>query len=190
MTLKTSTGRPSQKLEWEKASQQCQLWSTVPRSTRWNLMEAVLNDIFNTSEVDLDTNHCWTQFDIFQFRPISLRLKGSSRCSKTFHCVPRLILKFFSQSLEFDITTKTQFHTHLITAGVLVDTKRGGRQNNQGYRWRWLPGGQQEIWCLCHMFGSLCHLPNCHTASCLCHKNVVIVTQLCLLFRRSTASHN
>ena len=54
-------------------------------------------------------------------------------------------ISFFSQSLEFDITTKTQFHTHLITAGVLVDTKRGGRQNNQGYRWRWIPGWQQEI---------------------------------------------
>ena len=127
---------------------------------------------------------------IFQHRPISLRLKGSSRCSKTFHCVPRLILKFFSQSLELDTTTKTQFHTHLITAGVLVDAKRGGCQNNQGYRWRWLPGWQQEIWCLCHMFGSLCHLSNCHTARCLCHKNVVLVTQLCLHLRRSTASHN
>ena len=46
-------------------------------------------------------------FDIFQHRPISLRLKGSSRCSKTFHCVPRLILKFFSQILELNITTKT-----------------------------------------------------------------------------------
>ena len=114
-------------------------------------------------------------FDIFQHRPISLRLKGSSRCSKTFHCVPRSILKFLSQSLELKITTKTQFHATLITAGVLVDAKRGGCQNNQGYRWRWLPGWQQEIWSLCHMFGSLCHLPNCHTASCLCHKNVVFV---------------
>ena len=40
---------------------------------------------------------------------------------------------------------QTQFHTHLITAGVLVDAKRGGCQNNQGYRWRWVPGWQQEI---------------------------------------------
>ena len=45
--------------------------------------------------------------DVFRLRPISLRLKGSSRCSKTFHCVPRLILKFFSQILELNITTKT-----------------------------------------------------------------------------------
>ena len=54
--LKIFTGRPSQKLEWEKGSQQCLLWSTVPRSARWNIMKAVLNDTFNTSKVDLDEN--------------------------------------------------------------------------------------------------------------------------------------
>ena len=65
--LKMFTGRPSQKLEWEKASQQCLLWSTVPRWARWNMMEAVLNDIFNTSKVDLDDKHCRTQFYLFNF---------------------------------------------------------------------------------------------------------------------------
>ena len=30
-------------------------------------MEAVLNDIFNTSKVDLDDKHCRTQFYLFNF---------------------------------------------------------------------------------------------------------------------------
>ena len=48
------------------------------------MMEAVLNDTFNTSKVDLDDNHCWTQFWYFSTQTDFTAAEGFKSMLKDF----------------------------------------------------------------------------------------------------------